>query len=92
METNCLKWPQMGPGCVFPTNLDLVNILSMMDCDFDTFYFLDDCRSQISQIQNSWAGPHPFWSNSSAAIGYASQSGGPACNAVSGSEFVKSSA
>ena len=31
----------MGPGCFFPTNLDLADILGRMDVDFENMYFLD---------------------------------------------------
>ena len=35
----CLKWPQMGPGGFFPTNLALTDILGKTDLDVDNFYF-----------------------------------------------------
>ena len=55
-----MKLTQFGPGCVFPTNLDLANILGDTDLDFDNFYFFyvldptflnfQDLRSPNSQI------------------------------------------
>ena len=53
----CLKWPQMGPGGVFPTNPDLADILGDTDFDFDNFYFLDFLGSQLGPgLGPAWAG------------------------------------
>ena len=38
---NVLKWDGMGPGCFFPTNPDLADILGGTDLDFEIFYFLE---------------------------------------------------
>ena len=37
----CLKWYEMGPGGVVPTNPDLADILGDTDFDFDNLNFLD---------------------------------------------------
>ena len=38
---NGLRWPQIGPGGFFSTNLDLANILGRTDLNFENFYFFD---------------------------------------------------
>ena len=37
---NGLGWPQMGPGDLFPTNLDLADILGRMDLNFEFLFFI----------------------------------------------------
>ena len=50
----------MGPGCFFPTNPDLADILGRTDLDFENLYFLDFFGSQISglgPLGPTWAHP-----------------------------------
>ena len=46
----CLKWPQMGPGVVFPTNPNLANILGRMDLEFEILYIFVCWGPQLSRV------------------------------------------
>ena len=54
----CLKWPQIGPGCFFPTNPDLPNLLGRTYFDFATFFFgfcwIPDLQNSNSGFPDSW--------------------------------------
>ena len=49
LEKIAWNGPKWARELFFPINLDLANILGITDFDFEKFYFLDFCRSQISQ-------------------------------------------
>ena len=48
--TNCPKLLEMGPRVLFPTNLDLANILGDMDLDLENFYFCKVVGFQVSRF------------------------------------------
>ena len=61
---NGLRWPQIGPGGLFPTNPDLADILGRTDLNFETFYFfhfLDPTflDFQVPRSQKFWISRSP---------------------------------
>ena len=72
-----MKWPQMMPEVVFPTNPDLARILGRTDFDFEIFCFFDfvsipnflTSKLQNSGFPNSRAGLQSFCSPTRLACG-----------------------
>ena len=48
---NDLKWHEMGPGCFFPTNPDIADILGDTDFDFENFDFWDFLDPRLLDFQ-----------------------------------------
>ena len=68
----------MGPGCFFPTNPDLADILGDTDFDFENFYLLYVFGSQISGLAQLGPSLGPAWAQLGPSLGPVGPGLGPA--------------